>query len=318
MAYNKNGNYTQNQITNLLYYYMVEGQSGAYVCKNILGMSEKEIGNPTQAWRKIQRYYKVYGFVKRYNNGSAFQKISKNKLQNYVSLYWNKNATEKDLIAFFPEIIDDLNEAKRIDNEKEPWGQNSWDSGSKSTGNTGFSMKSFEKRKPRNYASNNVTQNTSYFETTNNNNNNTSKKFGLKRNYKTATSSNQTHTVNSGSRSGYGRNSSNSVSVLGIVFLIIFIISIVNSGIASTLFYKVTRGFSFIFWILELLLFYGGIVLFIISLIKKTTRSVWKGCVGLSALGLCFGCISAGDFLTGIILGVIGLAFLLANRNGAN
>lgn len=315
MAYNKNGNYTQDQITNLLFSYMVEGQSGAYVCKYILGMSEKEIGNTAHAWRKIQRYYKAYGFVKRYNNGSAFRNISKYKLQNYVSIYWNKNATEKDLVAFFPEIFDDLNEAKRIEGERELLRENSWDSGSNSTRNTGFFSQNFEKRKPRNYASNNVTQNTSYFETTNNNN--TSKKFGLKRNYKTATSSNQTHTVNRGSRSGYGRNSSNSVSVLGIVFLIIFIISIVNSGIASTLFYKVTRGFSFIFWILELLLFYGGIVLFIISLIKKTTRNVWKGCVGLSALGLCFGCISTGDFLTGIILGVIGLAFMLANRNGS-
>lgn len=314
MAYNKNGNYTQDQITNLLYYYMVEGQSGAWVCKNILGMSEKEIGNPTQAWRKIQRYYKAYGFVKRYNGGSAFRKISKYKLQKYVSLYWNKNATEKDLIAFFPEIIDDLNEAKRIDNEKEPWGQNSWDGGSKSTGNTGFSMKSFEKRKPRNYTSNNVTQNTSYFETTSNNN--TSKKFGLKRNYKNDTSSNQTYTVNNGRGSGYGSNSSNSVGVLGIVILIIAIIAIVGSGIVSTFFYKITRGFSFIFWILELLLFYGGILLFIISLIKKTTRSVWKGCVGLSAVGLCFGFFSTGDFIVGIILGVIGFTFLLANRNG--
>ena len=60
--------------------------------------------------------------------------------------------------------------------------------------------------------------------------------------------------------------------ILGIVILIIAIIAIVGSGIVSTLFYKITRGFSFIFWILELLLFYGGIVLFIISLIKKTTR----------------------------------------------
>ena len=113
MAYYKNGKYTQEQITDLLYAYMVEGQSAAYVCKYILGMSETEIGNPRVAWRILQRYYNSYGFKKRYNNGSAFRNISKVKLRNYVSLYWNKNATEKDLFAFFPKIFDDLNEAKK-------------------------------------------------------------------------------------------------------------------------------------------------------------------------------------------------------------
>jgi hypothetical protein len=42
MGYNKNGKYTQEQITNLLFAYMVEAKSAAYVCKNILGMTRDE------------------------------------------------------------------------------------------------------------------------------------------------------------------------------------------------------------------------------------------------------------------------------------
>ena len=56
MTYNKNGKYTQEQITEMLYAYMVEGQRAAYVCKDILGMTEAEIGNTRSAWTKLQRY----------------------------------------------------------------------------------------------------------------------------------------------------------------------------------------------------------------------------------------------------------------------
>lgn len=316
MAYNKNGNYTQEQITNLLYEYMVEGQSAAYICKNILGMPESEIGNPRFAWRKLQRYYNSYGFKKRYNNGSAFRNISKGKLRKYVSLYWDKNATEKDLIAFFPEIFDDLNEAKRIEGERELLRENNPNTGRTSSTNSGSSHTSFEKRQPQNYTNYHPAQNTSSNRSTTRsnytNNFRTENASKSQRTYRTNTPENPTSPIYNRNESGNEINSSDSGSILAIVVLIIVIIAICKSGIIPTVFHGITNGLKKLFWILELFFFYGGIILFVISLFKKTTRSCWKSCVGISALGLCFGFFSTGNFLTGIILGIVSLAFITA------
>lgn len=314
MTYNKNGKYTQEQITNLLYSYMVEGQSAAYVCKYILGMSETEIGNPRFAWRNLQRYYNSYGFKKKYNNGSAFRNISKKKLQDYVSLYWNKNATENDLIAFFPEIFNDLNEAKKIEGERELLRENSSVTSSINTRNPGYTSTSFEKREPKNYTHYHTAQNTSLTRSTTHSNDtgnyHTKKESSSKRTYKTNTPSKQMNSINNRNESGNKTNSSDSESIFAIIVFIIVIVAIVKSGIISTLFHGIANGFKNLFWILELLFFYGGIVLFIVSLFKRSTRKVWLGCIGISALGLCFGSFSTGNFLTGIILGLLGLAFL--------
>ncbi|MCR4792369.1 MAG: hypothetical protein K5871_06445 [Lachnospiraceae bacterium] len=108
---------TQKQVTDLLYYYMVENQSGAYILSEICRMSKQEIGNTKTAWRFFDQIYTSYGFPKRYSG--AYNNINYHKLAQYVSMYWNTRATEKDLLAFFPEIAADYAEAKRQAGERE-------------------------------------------------------------------------------------------------------------------------------------------------------------------------------------------------------
>lgn len=322
MAYNKNGKYTQEQITEMLYAYMVEGQRAAYVCKDILGMTEAEIGNTRSAWTKLQRYYNAYGFKKRYNNGLAFRNISKGKLREYVRCYWDKRATEKDLIAFFPEILNDLNEAKRIEGEKELHTDSRQSTGTKSTNTKSNPYASFERREPRNHQEREQGNHQRYSSTSN-----TTAKKKLRSNQTNynrtpqTSGSRNTYTKNTYENPIYNEDASNNEttsleagSVLAIVVCIILIIAVWKSGIITAIGHAITNAFSNLLWILELLFFYGGIIIFIISLFRKTTRRCWKGCVGISALGLCFGFLSTGNFLTAIIIGIISLGLMATIR----
>lgn len=142
MGYHNVGNtqYQQEQITKLLYFYMVQGASAKDAMINALFMSATEIGDGRQAWRKIEHIYRSFGFSKRYmlGSGTAYQNIQYQKLYSYVQTFWNKNATEKDLLNFFPEIAQDLAAAKQADKNKP---QGSW-------GSSGSSRKQYDPNAP--------------------------------------------------------------------------------------------------------------------------------------------------------------------------
>lgn len=314
MAFNKNGNYSQQQIVDMLYEYMVEGQSAGYVCKHVLHMPESKIGNSRSAWRNLQPYYQSYGFLKRYNG--AFRNISKYKLSGYVSKYWDKRATEQDLINYFPEILNDLNAAKKAEGDREI-SQSSWGS---STGSSS-SKPNFDRRKNATptFHQGNATTSASSGNQTANGYRSTGTGYASHRstaapnynrtNYDSSYSQNTSYGGSDGDASG-------GAGVLAIVVLIILAIVIIKTGCFGLFkalgFFGHTVGHAFggvlgkLFWILELLLFYGGIILLVISLFKKTTRYVWLSCVGLSLMGLGFGYLSDGSILVGIIMLIIG------------
>ena len=108
MAYN--GDYSQQQITDMLYYYMVKQTvtNAVGVCRDIFHMSEDEIKskykNIRDAYRILKPYYQSYGFERKYK---VFQKINKRKLSSYVRMYWDKRANESTLMKYFPEIKDE-------------------------------------------------------------------------------------------------------------------------------------------------------------------------------------------------------------------
>lgn len=315
---NKNGKYTPQQITDMLYSYMVERQTAAYVCENILHMSREKIGNPRQAWRNLEHYYHSYGFRKRYNNGMAFRRITKDKLSQYVRMYWEKAATEKDLIEFFPEILNDLNEAKKIEGERvvsmsEVTGRNY----TNYNNNSNNSNSCYEWHEPpktqqvKNTLQRKMSQGKTISEKSNKNNRKSSYtgNFGVR-------TSNDNNYDNLKNNTGYpsNTNSDDAVGILGVLAFIIIAIIIWKTGIFSTIGHGIAGLFGKIFWLLELIFFYGGIILFIISLIRKRLSFVWKSCIGFSLLGLGFGCMSEGRFVTAIVLGIIGVLFINAKQ----
>ncbi len=127
MAYN--GNYSQQQIIDMLYYYMVKqtGTNAAGVCRGVFNMSEDEIKsrykNTKDAYRILQPYYQSYGFERKYK---AFRKINKGKLSNYVRTYWDQRASEGTLLDYFPEIRDEYYcEKAEYESKDHSWGSSS-------------------------------------------------------------------------------------------------------------------------------------------------------------------------------------------------
>ena len=310
MGYNKNGKYSQSQIVDMLYAYMVEKQSAAYVCESILHMERSRIGSPRQAWRILQPYYQAYGFMKRYGNGMAFRKIQKDKLRRYVNLYWDKRATEKDLIAFFPEILEDLNSAK-IEDEERPvtysTSQNSGGNRSQENSEASFQRREPTKRGKNSYSAN---QNNSQSRTNTTTRQNRPKQYPLEQYDYRDMSNNKNYQNRNYQNNGSGEDAQ---GIVGIILFLIVAVVIFKSGIFSAIGHGILGIFGKLFWILELVFFYGGILLFVISLIKGTMKAVWKACLGFCLIGLGFGALAGGDIKMGLIMGVIGFLFTVAN-----
>ena len=106
---------TPDQVVSIIWQYMVQEESAAYVCLNVIGMSREEIGKPRTAWRKFDHIYRRFGFPKRYKG--AYKEMNINKLRDYVVKYWETGASEKDLLAYFPEINADYAAVKKKDEQ---------------------------------------------------------------------------------------------------------------------------------------------------------------------------------------------------------
>ena len=114
-------------ITRILYLYLVQNQSAATILYNEVGMTEAEIGNPKMAWHKLKAQYQWFGFAKAYKFGghTPYESIGYQELRQYVNLFWNRRATEADLLRYFPQIRSTLEEAKKKDQEMD---YSSWES----------------------------------------------------------------------------------------------------------------------------------------------------------------------------------------------
>lgn len=108
--------YTQNQIVKVIYFYMVEQRKADAICKHVLNMPENQIRKKGKAYLDIQKYYRHFGFEKRYK-GVDYSCITMSALASYVARYWDKGANEKDLINCFPQLGPQIKAA--IQKEKE-------------------------------------------------------------------------------------------------------------------------------------------------------------------------------------------------------
>lgn len=315
-----NGKYSQSQIVEMLYSYLVARNSAADVCVRILGMTEKQVGSRKSAWRILEPYYRSYGFLKRYE---ALQRINKSKLASYVALYWNKNASEKDMLAYFPELAGDIAKEKQYDREHpSSWGSSSSSSSSRSNTSSEWKARSL-REEPDTYqgffrndsAGNQRAQNQdSLFSR------NPAAQNRNEREWKPA-SEWEAGELRQGNQSQRNRNSQSESDIgagaggiVGVIILIIIGYAIIKSGIIGAIFGGI---FGFIggllrklWWILELLCFYGGIVLAVLSLIRGTLREMWLRCLLLSIMGIGFGMWADGRFWVGLaIVGITGICF---------
>lgn len=134
---------TTENVTDILYFYFVKSNGASQVIEHVLGVSKQTIRNKYSDIRKVyqelESTYSWFGIQRKYavfkSNQTPYRKITKAKLYNYVCQYWNKGATEADLIRFFPEIKSDLEEAKRIYYEKSLEDHNSSGKHRKQSGN---------------------------------------------------------------------------------------------------------------------------------------------------------------------------------------
>lgn len=298
MSYDKNEGYSQAQITRMLFEYMVGGQKAAYVCAEILKMAPDKIGKSQTAYTKLRPIYKSYGFEKRYNAGLAFRNISWEKLSRYVEKYWNVRATEQDLLNFFPEIAEDLRVGKSIDNNSGSWGSSS------------------KEQSYRNDDYGPVRQTNDYQHSTVNTQRTTDNISERSMNYYKDRTKNQNCNSDYSARDKSNKKESTKETEIIFSVIVVFIIAfaIWKSGIVTSIGNGITNLFGTVLWILELVLFYGGILLFIAAIFKKRVKQMWMFCVGLSLCGLCAGSVIEGEWITAAICGIIGGVLISSKR----
>ena len=91
-------------------------------------------------------------------------------------------------------------------------------------------------------------------------------------------------------------------------FILVAIIAIVlwKTGIISGIFTVASGILGIILGLLELFFFYGGILLAIISVFKRTIRFTWLSCLSMVVMGYGFGNIRDGNIIIGIVLIAVG------------
>lgn len=95
------------------------------------------------------------------------------------------------------------------------------------------------------------------------------------------------------------------IGVVIIIAVILFILSrFVKSGSAATMFN-----------VLECVFFYGGIISFIVSIVKRSVGAVWGFSVAAVLAGLGFGNWVDGIFLKGVVFLVVAIFVALGFRN---
>ena len=92
--------YSQNQVVEAIYRYVVEGQSAQAVCHQILKMPKEKIRNSRQAWRDIPA--QDFSLKKM----DCFKNLSRSDIQRFVNRYWETGASEKQMLEFFTYLKD--------------------------------------------------------------------------------------------------------------------------------------------------------------------------------------------------------------------
>lgn len=311
-----NGKYTREQITTALYDYLALGRPAYDICENVLHMEKKQIGSKKTAWRNLSYIYTTYGIGKRYKSskGYVFRNVSQSKFASYISKYWETYATEKDLLAYFPELKYEIEDAKKLDAENaekygSSWGSSSGSSRSRNEEEDVTESYNYTPPTPKPNLTSPVTQHSTREK----------KQQEIKqRTVRPQVKLPQKSTVNNNSYRQNLDQYENSGTQLsqdearGIIFAIVGIIIafvVIKSGIIPAFFSGIGSLFSSLFHILELLFFYGGIIMIIYSAFKRMLRYNWMVWVGSMFLGLACGALSGGNIIACIILFVIAMVF---------
>ncbi len=335
--YSKRHNYSQKQVADVIFYYMAERWSGKDVCAKILGMSKEKIGNPKTAYTKIQGLYKGYGFIKKYPV-PAYDNLDYGKLSRYVQEYWDMSLGEEDMLNYFPELKADFQIAKKkLDS------QGSGSSRKKRSSSSQSSTRSYNEEyydedydddymDDSDYYDDDDYDDVDYNDTitppttpTYNYGNQYRNQYRTGAQYRDPSNARNRSRGMNGTRneySGYaGRSSRDGYDsgyddytpidglyggsgLAGLVIFAIVLFILHKIGIGGI----IGSAVKTILWILELVCFYGGIIWFIVSLIRKQARYVASRCFFLVFIGLACGALSSLEILSAIIYFAIGAA----------